>query len=197
MAKIGQLDITTRQVTLQGFTPIMFDRYPGDNKTALPVEKKFYFMPDGVSLCLPASNVVSFLSATNTNSAAKLAGGRGYKTLANALLSFVVIEPAQIPLTRNGEPVRLYGFTDDRDERGGIYVDRRVARMLKSGMAVPNAKERPVVELPWELSFSFRMFKNDTFDEELLKTIFTRGGIALGLGTFRGVFGKFLISRWE
>ena len=194
MAKIGQLDITTRQVTLQGFTPIMFDRYPGDNKTVLPVEKKFYFMPNGASLCLPASNIVSFLSATNTNSAAKLAGGRGYKTLANALLSFVVIEPAQIPLTRNGEPVRFHGFTDDRDEQGGIYVDRRVARLDKG---IPNPKERPVVELPWELSFSFRMFKNDTFDEELLKTIFTRGGIALGLGTFRGVFGKFLISRWE
>jgi hypothetical protein len=31
----------------------------------------------------------------------------------------------------------------------------------------------------------------------LLKKIFEQGGHAVGLGTFRGVFGKFRVTQWE
>jgi hypothetical protein len=194
MAKIGLLDIIERTVKLEGFTPIMFDRYAGDNKTVLPVEEKLYFLPDGRSLCLPAANISSFLSAKNTTSVAKLIGGRGYKNLSDALLGFVQIEPMLIPLTRNGQPIRLNGFTDDRDDEAGIYVDRRVARLDKG---IPNPKERPVVDLPWELEFTIRLFKNEQLDETLLKTAFYKGGLSIGLGTFRGVYGKFIVKSWE
>jgi len=33
--------------------------------------------------------------------------------------------------------------------------------------------------------------------EELLKKIFEQGGHAIGLGTFRGVFGKFKVASWN
>jgi len=194
MARNGIPDVIERSITLSGFTPLMFDRYAGDNKTSLPVEAKMYFLPDGKTLCLPAANLSSFLSAQNTNSVAKLIGGRGYGRLAQAMLSFVIIEPNAIPITRNGEPVQFYGFVDDVDEKGGIHVERHVAR-LKNG--IPNPKERPVVDLPWEVSFKLTLFKNDEFDETLLKDAFRRGGIALGIGTFRGVYGKFTVSQWE
>jgi hypothetical protein len=194
MARIGLPDITERTVRLEGFMPLMFDRYAGDNKTQLPVEEKMYFLPDGKTLCIPAANISSFLSAKNTTSVAKLVGGRGYKNLANALLGFVQIEPYSIPLLRNGEPICFNGFANDRDEVAGIYVDRRVARLDKG---IPNPKVRPVVDLPWEIEFTLRLFKNDEVDETLLKSAFIKGGVAIGMGTFRGVFGKFIVKSWE
>ena len=138
-------DITERTVSLQGFTPLMFDRYPGDNKTQLPVEEKMYFIPGTRELCIPAVNISSFLSARNSLSVAKLIGGRGYKNLANALLGFVQITPVDIPLMRSGEPIRFHGFVDGRDDVGKIYIDQRVARLDRN---IPNPKVRPVVELP-------------------------------------------------
>jgi len=121
-------------------------------------------------------------------------GGRAYKSLADAMLSYVQIEPFNIPITRNGEPIVFNGFTDGRDEVAKIYIDHRVARLEKG---IPNEKERPVLELPWEIEFKLRLFKNDVLDETLLKTAFLRGGVAIGLGTYRGLFGKFNIGRWE
>jgi len=192
--QFGLPDIIEREITLKGFMPIMFDRYPGDNKTVLEPGQLMYFMPDGRTLCIPAANLSSFLSAQNTTSVAKLLGGRGYKKLAMALLSFVQISPMLIPLCRDGEPIVFNGFVDDKDIEAQIYVDRRVARLDKG---VPNPKARPVVELPWDLSFTLRLIKNDEFNETRLRQLFIKGGIALGIGTYRGLFGKFLVDKWE
>ena len=192
--RIGLPDIIERQVTLEGIGPMMLDRYAGDNKTTLPVESKMYFLPDGKTLCIPARNLLSFLSAKNSLSVAKLIGGRGYQSLADALLGYTQIEPVNIPLTRNGEPIVFNGFRDGRDEIAHIYVDKAVAR-LKGG--IPNPKERPVIELPWEMEFIIRVFKNDVFDETLLKTGIMRGGLQMGMGTYRGLFGKFIIKEWK
>lgn len=187
-------DITQRRVKVIGITDIMFDRYAGDNKTQLPPESKMYFMPDNRTLCLPMTNVQSFLSAKNTTSAAKLIGGKAYKATADALLSYVTINPYHIPLTRNGAPIVFSRFTNGRDEKAGVYIHRAVARLDKG---IPNPKERPTIELPWELEFSLCLLKNDVVDETLLQMAFIKGGIALGFGTFRGAFGKFFVEVWE
>lgn len=190
----NQKDITRRTVKLVGFAPIMFDRYGGDNKTQLAPEQKMYFLPDGKTVCLPAANLLSFLAATNTESAAKQFGGKQYKALARALLGFIQFEPLEIPIIRNGKPIVFTGFVNDRDDKAGIFVHRTVARLDKG---IPNPKVRPTIELPWELGFTLRMFKNDVFDEPLLKSLFERGGLSIGLGTFRGLFGKFTVDVWE
>ena len=190
----GLPDVTERTITLQGFTPLMFDRYAGDNKTQLPVEEKLYYIPKTRQVCIPSINLSSFLSAKNSTSVAKLIGGRSYKSLANALLGFVQITPEYIPIMRDGEIIEFHGFTNDWDDIAKIRVDRRVARLNKG---IPNPKERPVIELPWEITFTLQMFKNNEFNETLLKTAFAKGGVAIGLGTYRGVFGKFTVAKWE
>jgi len=188
------LDVIKRQVTLEGFTPIMFDRYAGDNKTQLPVEEKMYFIPGTRQLCIPSVNISSFLSAKNTTSVAKLIGGRGYKSLADAFLSFVQIAPFYIPLLRNGEPIIFNGFTNDIDKEADIFVHRAVARLDKG---IPNPKIRPVINLPWEITFAVALFKNTEADETMLRTAFQHGGVSLGLGTYRGQFGKFMVKAWD
>jgi hypothetical protein len=192
--KTQVMDKIERTVTLDGLTDLMFDRYAGDNKTQLPVESKLYYMPDGKTLCLPAMNLMSFLSAKNTTSIAKIVGGKSWAKICDASLSYISVSPFSIPIMRDGEPIEFYGFRDGRDDKAKIYVHKSVAR-LKGG--IPNPKERPTIELPWSITFQLTLFKNDVIDETYLQTAFLRGGMALGLGTFRGVFGKFQVSDWK
>jgi hypothetical protein len=195
-----RLETVTRTVTLSGLTDIMFDRYAGDNNTKLEWSQKIYLTPGTNILSLPTTNIGSFLSAHNTNSAPKrLRDARQFKKIANACLSFVVLKsidgnPRYIPFSRNGKPVTVGKFGDDVEPESGLYLDRRVARLDKG---IPNPKERPVLPLPWALTFQLSILPNKEIKEQEISNLFTEGGIAIGLGTYRGVYGKFEISQWE
>src|SRR5512143_3421065 len=59
-------------VTLIGSRPCMLDRYAGSKTTQLTPVQKLYFSSDGSqTLVLPNLNLVSLLSALNTDSAPK------------------------------------------------------------------------------------------------------------------------------
>jgi hypothetical protein len=197
-----RLETVTRKVTLTGLRDIMFDRYAGDNKTQLLWHQRIYLVPGTNVLALPVINISSFLSAHNTNSAPKrLRDKRAYKDICNACLSFVEISGPQdcaggayIPFMRNGERIRVGQFSEDKDELSGIYLHRSVARLEKG---VPNPKERPVLPCPWELQFELTIFPNKEIKEQEIRNLFEEGGLAIGLGTFRGVFGKFAVTQWE
>ena len=195
MSGTGQQKEVKRKVTLVGIRPIMFDRYPGDNKTQLAARDKAYLV-NGNQLVLPVENIFSFLTATNTTSAPKrLLDKREYKDVCSAFACFVDINPSDnIPFTRNGKPITIGTFDGDHDELSGIRIDHRVARLEKG---VPNPKARPVLPLPWELSFEITLLKNGEVNESMLKTMFEDGGIVVGLGTFRGRYGKFAVKTWE
>jgi hypothetical protein len=195
-----RLETVSRTVRLVGLREIMFDRYAGDNKTQLAWSQKIYLVPNSNILALPATNIVSFLTAHNTNSAPKrLRDKRAYKDICNACLSFTSISaldgnPNYIPFTRNGKIIEVGKFGDDRDETSGLYLHRSVARLDKG---IPNPKERPVLPLDWEISFKLDIFPNKEIKEQEIKNLFEEGGLAIGLGTFRGVFGKFIVDQWD
>jgi hypothetical protein len=139
---------------------------------------------------LPALNIQSFLCAENTKSAVKsLYDSREYKKVAQAVLGFVVIEPFELLFIRDGKPIIFEGFN-----KNGITVVEHVARLAKG---VPNPKERPMLDLPWQLQFNLTIYKNDDIDETGIRLLFEKGGLLLGLGTYRGVFGKFLVEEWK
>lgn len=196
-----RLEKVTRTVRLDGMTDIMFDRYAGDNKTKLSWDQKIYLAPGTDILCLPTTNIGSFLSAHNTNSAPKrLRDKRAYKDICNACLSFVAVRalggghPQYIPFLRDGKPIRVGKFGDERDDLSGLYLDRRVARLDKG---IPNPKERPTLPLDWSLEFELSILPNQEIKEAEVYNLFVEGGLAIGLGTFRGVYGKFRVSRWD
>jgi len=175
-------------VQLEGITPILFDRYAGDNTTDLRPEDKMYFAKDGKSLVLPALNIMSFLSAQNTMSAPKrLLDSRKYKIITAGMLSYITISPWMIPFTADGKPVIFDGWNEQ------ITLNSSVARLEKG---IPNPKSRPQLDTPWELDFKINMLENQDVSIKLLEDIFHRGGIAIGLGTWRGLFGKFSVSKW-
>ena len=188
-------DDITRRVKLCGVTDIMFDRYAGDNNTKLEPYQKLYFRPGSKVIGIPAANIMSFLSAHNTNSAPKrLRDKRKYKDICNACLSFVCINPGFVPLIRNDEEIAFGKFEGDVDPVTGIYVHRSVARLDKG---IPNPKERPILPMPWALEFELTILNNKEIKEQEILNLFEEGGRALGLGTFRGLFGKFRIEVWE
>jgi hypothetical protein len=187
---------TVIKSTWTGLTPIMFDRYGGDNSKEVSVDRKMYLLAEDMeTVVIPSANISSFLSAENTPSVCKrFMDSREYKKMAAAYLSNISVEPYEIPILRDGKPVMFGGFTDDKDAKSGMYVDRRVARLAKG---IPNPKVRPVLPLPWAIEFEMRVFPNEEMDLEQLYDLVRRGGVAIGLGTFRGVFGKFRVDRWD
>lgn len=195
-----RLERVTRRVVLAGLADIMFDRYAGDNRTKLTWEQKIYLAPGTNVLALPTTNIGSFLSAHNTNSAPKrLRDSKVFKKIANACLSFVSIRaanghPQYVPFLRDGNPIQVGKFGEEREPASGLYLDRRVARLDKG---IPNPKERPVLPLPWALEFELSILPNQEIKETDIYNLFVEGGLAIGLGTFRGVYGKFAVETWE
>jgi hypothetical protein len=195
-AEAGTRERIIRTIRISGLTDIMFDRYPGDNDTKLEPWQKLYLAGDnGKTICLPSANIMSFLSAQNTDSAPKrLLDSRKYKAFAQACGSFIVITPRMIPFLREDEPIVFGKLTGDTDIESGVYIDRRVARLEKG---IPNPKVRPVLPTPWELQFHLEILPNKAIQEQQLMNVFTDGLICLGLGTFRGQFGKAEVILWE
>ena len=189
-------DVIERRVVLEGTQPLMFDRYAGDNSTKLEPWQKLYLQPgDSRVIGIPALNISSFLTAHNTNSAPKrLRDPRKYKGICNAILSFSQIGPDFIPLLRNGAPVTFGRLEEDADPVSGIYIHRSVARLEKG---IPNPKVRPVLPLPWSLAFDFTLYPNSEIKEVEIQNLVEEGGRAIGLGTWRGLFGKFVVASWE
>ncbi len=139
---------------------------------------------------------LSLLTAHNTNSAPKrLRDKREYKGIANACLSFVQIGPQFIPLLRDAKPIEFGAFNqEEKDPVSGCYVHYAVARLEKG---IPNPKERPVIPLPWSIEFDFTLFPNKEIKEQEIVNLISEAGMAIGLGTFRGVFGKYMVEKWE
>lgn len=194
-AEQGTREKICRVVRLRGLTPIMFDRYPGDNDTKLEPWQRLYFARESKTLVLPAANIMSFLSAQNTDSAPKrLLDSRTYKRFCFACASYVSITPDQIPFLREGEPIQFGRIDRETDALSGVYIDHGTARLEKG---IPNPKVRPVLPLPWELELTLTLWPNRQLQEQQLLNVFTEGGIAVGLGTNRPQYGKFEVVFWE
>lgn len=200
LASDTRLHVVTRTVTFTGLTDVMFDRYPGDNSTKLEWHQKIYLVPGTSIMALPIDNIVSLLSAHNTNSAPKrLRDKRRYKDIANANLSFTTVSgppehPRYIPFMRDGRPIEVGNFGPDKDEKSGVYLDRRVARLDRG---IPNPKERPVLPTPWSMTFILSILPTKELKEQELQNLLVEAGMAIGIGTYRGVFGKFSVTRWD
>jgi hypothetical protein len=175
---------TKISVTLKGIRPIMFDRFVS-MKTELSPEDKVY-QKDG-NLMLPAKNIMSFLSAENTESAPKRIMGKKWRTICKAAMSFVDIGPLDILFDRNGNPI----------SSGDVEIVYDKAIVKKGTLSIPSEKQRPLLSLPWALSFKIELFQNADLNEATLRRLFEEGGIMIGLGTYRGVYGKFIVERWS
>ena len=175
---------TKVNVTLKGIRPIMFDRFLS-MKTELSPEDKVYQVAG--SLVLPAKNIMSFLSAENTESAPKRIMGKKWKTICKAAMSFVDVSPFDVPFSRDGKAIPA----------GDVEIIYDKAIVKKGSLSIPSEKQRPLLSLPWSLGFTIEIFQNADLNEATLRRLFEEGGLMIGLGTYRGVYGKFIVEKWE
>jgi len=178
------LNQTIINVQLSGVRPLMFDRYAGDNNTQLPNSEKMYLKDR--TLIMPAVNLYSLLCAENTKSVCRQFFAKQGKTVALGIASYTTIDPFDIPLKADGQPVIFSEWNAQ------IQLHTSVAR-LKNG--IPNPKNRPMLNLPWALEFDVTYQENKYCTLENLRQAFAMGG-TLGLGTFRPFFGRYEVTGW-
>ncbi len=189
----GQYQI---KATVVGDKDIMFDRYAGDNKTVLEPWQKLYLDPlDSRSIVFPAVNIISALTAQNTDSYPKsILDQRKYKKSCHAFAQSLSINDPYIRFKNDDGYVELGNIVDGVDALSGVYIHRTVARLPQG---IPNPKERPVLPTPWSLEWVFDVRPSGDFVEQQLQNVLAEGLRTIGLGTYRRTFGRAELVGWE
>lgn len=191
------MNYTEVQVVLKGISDIMFDRFYDHSKEDRPPERKFH-LNEKKELMLPAEYIHSFLfrdmPPVGIIRAAERKGAKDYIAVGQ---SMVFIEPVWIPfIDDNNKPIRFSGFGGDSQ----FYINDWSAGLTKlSGGKVikQEIRKRPVLKLPWHLSFRLQVFPNDKVTPEKLRSYFASGGYVTALGTYRPRYGRFVVEKWE
>ncbi len=183
-------------IRLEGLSDIMFDRFIDHSKDNRPPEQKFYLGKNNI-VVLPAENIRSFLFSENPPAGcAKTFEGKKGKEYIRIGYGHVHINPVLIPfLDKDGDPIHFKSFNN---EQFYIYLSSpRVKASSGSNTIKQEAKPRPVLKLPWALEFRIDLIKNNIIDETKLYNWFCSGGLQIGLGTYRPVFGRFVVTKWD
>jgi len=163
----------------------MLDAFRGQEE--LPPEKKLYYAPDGKTLILPASNIVGFLTSKSSHSCLRVfADSKDWKTRGPELVGNISVEPVNIPFLNDDKPITFSGKWNDK-----IYLDERMARPSATARVVAR---RPVIDIPWKLEFTLTINETEFMTLSRIRDWFTRGGVSVGIGAYRPMFGRFTAS---
>lgn len=174
--------LITASVTFEGVKPLLFDRYTGSNEAKPePIEKVYWH--DGIAV-MPQINIYSALSAENTKSVAKMYYDRKAKKIGMAIQNGLMIEEPYIPILKDGKQIKKSDFDSV------FEVVEHVARINKSGTAIPNPKTRPMLDTPWSISFKIKFIQNGELTWDVMQDCFEYCGV-IGLGTYRPLYGGF------
>jgi len=189
-----KLEMTRIQVTLEGLSDLVFDRFYDHSAEKRPPEQKLY-LSEGNAVVMPGMNIESFLfrQLPPMGCAMSFEGKQG-KTYRAVGTAHVMVEQDMIPITREGKPVIFSAFGKD-----GFYVKHGSGLTKGSGGNVIKQEDnpRPALSLPWSISFSLLLVKNNTINEAKLYNWFVLGGIQIGLGNWRPRHGRFAVTGWE
>ena len=196
---MAKLQITKIDVTLEGISDIMFDRFYDHSGEDRPPERKLYYDPDG-NICLPATNIYSFLfrdlPPTGAIRYVEKKKAKDYFAIAKG---HVIVNPGLIPMVDDkgkkigvGEDLKLV-----ENGRFRIVEEGGITKMSGGKIIKQEARKRPVLLLPWLLSFELSVVKNDIVTPDKLESWFEAGGFAVALGTYRPQYGRFIIKKWE
>jgi hypothetical protein len=190
------LELKSKNITLElsGTSDIMFDRFYGQEKDTRPPEQKFYLV-QGNKIVLPTENLYSFLFGENPPGAAKTEGRKGKEYIRTGY-SHIVIDPTEcVSFKRNGKDIV---FTEWEGNADSYYVSEFSPRTkMSSGpnSIKQNLKRRPVLKMPWSLTFTITVIENNLITVEKMFNWFTDGGVIIGLGTYRPRFGRFEVKQ--
>jgi hypothetical protein len=192
MIKTEMLETETFMTILESLSPIMFDHFYGQEKDTRPPEQKFYLGQNN-EVVFPSENIRAFLLSEKGGCARSFEGRKG-KEFVRVAEAHIIIEPLLIPFIRKGKPIVFDKFDGDT-----FWISEFApTTKLKGGDKIKqDIRKRPVLNPPWELSFTIKLIKNDLIDENRLYNWFVRGGIEIGLGNYRPRFGRFMVKKFE
>lgn len=188
-----KLETTRIAVRLTGVSDIMFDRFIDYSTEKRPPEQKLYLYGEN-EIVLPRENIEAFLFGQDPKGCALTFEGKRGKDYARMGMSHVFIDEAVIPfLDGKGKPVIFSGFTG-----GSLWLHHGSGRTKKGSLSIKGeAKDRPVLKMPWSLDFTFSIIKNNLIDETKLFNWLTVGGMQVALGTYRPRWGRFVVEKFE
>ena len=97
----------------------------------------------------------------------------------------VYIDPVNIPFMNDDSPIVFSKFNEK------VYIDERMARPSATARVIAR---RPVISMPWLLRFDLTINQTEFVTESRIKDWFMRGGISVGIGAYRPMFGRFEAS---
>ena len=171
----------------------MFNRFIDHSKEVRPPEQKIYLDEDGL-VVLPSENIMSFLCGSHVPGCIKKFEGKKSGNMIDIAYSHISVSPTLIPFLRNGKPIKFKNMNDTKT--WGICLSGGVT---KSGSQVvkQEPQPRPYLKTPWSLEFNMTLVENTSIDETKLYNYFSNGGIVVSLGTYRPMYGRFQVSKWE
>jgi len=188
--EMAELSKTTT-ATLEGLSDIMFDRFYGHEKGDRPPEQKLYLGQNN-QVVLPSENIWAMLFGENPPGCAKAFEGKTSNEFIRIGQAHLVIEPLLIPFMRGDKPIIFTEF-----DKEFFYVSEFAPRTKQGSLSIKQEiKKRPVLMMPWSLSFQIVLVKNGKIDENHLFNWFTRAGIEIGLGTYRPRYGRFRVTQF-
>jgi hypothetical protein len=175
---------------LRGLAPLMFDRFFDHSSEDRPPEQKLY-LQDG-RLVMPAANLVALLTNDKPPGAIKMTEKKKAGDYLPYVKGHVHLSELHFPiLDGDGAPIKFTDFTDPR-----FYIDRSAPRVIKGSLSIKQPpKARPVLKLPWSIQIGLNLieteFSQGKITPDKLYSWFVLGGLVIGLGTYRPLFGRF------
>jgi hypothetical protein len=190
------MEIAKIDVTLEGFSDIMFDRFFDHSGEDRPPERKLY-LDEGNKVVLPAECINSFLfrdlPPTGIIRFVEKRGAKDFIALGQAYLS---INPTLIPFhDKNGKAIVFEKFGSSSQFMVNDW-SAGITKMSGGKVIKQEVRKRPILKLPWFLSFAITLIKNDKVTVEKLQSWFEVGGFATALGTYRPKHGRFVVKKW-
>jgi len=187
----GKMKVAKINITLSGLADIMFDKFVGQGPDPGIPEQKLY-MVENNQVVLPSENIYAFLLSENPAGCAKAFEGKKGKEYIRMGQGHLTVSPDMIPFTQDNKQVVFKEFGET------FYVSQYAPRVKSGSLSIKqNIRLRPVLRLPWELSFQITLFDNKLIDDNRLHNWFDRGGIEIALGTYRPRFGRFMVKEFK
>jgi hypothetical protein len=186
------------KATLRGLAPIMFDKFKDHASPNLPMEQKVYADKEG-RLVLPQANIMSFLVGENPGGIVKVDKQKKFREFCQIIKSHVNFTAPAFPFL-DGEGNEITSFDFHNNKIWGICNEAGVVKSSGGKIIKAEAKPRPYLELPWSLPIGIILTMtefNQIVTPELMQDWFIKGGILVGVGTYRPRYGRFGIMDDE
>lgn len=181
------------EITLNGLSDILFNRFIDHSKEVRPPEQLLYLVDNNL-VVLPREHLYAFLTNQKSGGVIKKVEKRGSGDYLDIAASHISIREDVIPFRRKNEPIVFNGFGNGTFKK---FTASPVTKMSSGpGIIKQPAYDRPLLTLPWSLTFHMQLIENPKITEGKLRNWFEIGGILVAIGSYRPRYGRFSVS-WK